>query len=149
MLLEKSEVGEEITLEGAGAVVERLVKDGEGLYEALQIVGERTEDALRELADLARAFSTALGELTGRLGEALGPLGEKLEGFLQTTTEVVKRGAEWLGEHPGVVSAAVRLTVFVAFGVENPELLMQLVQEQPGVIDDIISSFEPLTEALA
>lgn len=135
-----------ITLESTGAEVSKLVGDGVGLRDALQEVGERAELTLMEHAG---ALASKLAELSENIGDGFGPLAERVGSLLQQGLEIAELGAGWLREHPEVVSAAIRLVAFVAFGIEHPEMLLQMMQEQPGAIEEVIHSFSPLIEALS
>jgi len=137
-----------LAMEAAGDAVEGLVVEGNGLFQALQEVSEKVESGLIELTDPAAELASRFGELAQQVGEYFGERGAQVSELLQAGLNVVKEGSAWLQEHPEVLSAAVRLAVFVAYGIEHPDALMTMMQNEPGALEDIIRSFKPLIEAI-
>jgi hypothetical protein len=136
-----------LAMEKAGDALEGLMEVGEG-FQALMEVSEKVESDVLELADPAADLGERLTLLAQEMGEHFGERGAQLGELLQAGLEVVREGSAWLKEHPEVLSAAVRLVVFLSFGIEHPEALMMMIEKQPGAVEDIIRSFKPLIEAI-
>lgn len=146
-MLEGDELGQ-VGLEKAGDAVEGLVSEGVNFFEAVQETAEKVQASIMELADPAKELASRLGELAEGTGKQFGEVGEQIGQFLHGALELVQRGSEWLLEHPEVVEAAVRLGVLGVYGFEHPDQFLRLLEEQPGAIEDLLRSFEPLLETI-
>ena len=131
-----------------GSEVRQALEAGDSLLDAVDGVAERGERRLTELVDPVAELAGMLGELVSMVGEEFGEFGGRVGELLSAGLEQVGQGAEWLAEHPDVVTAALRLCALVAFGVENPEQLTDLLLSQPGAIESLLESCKPLFEAL-
>lgn len=142
--MHESEASESRSWEEALGELTGKLEDGASVFDAVRDVGERVTDVLLEKSDQAAELAGRLAEAFDGIGETFGPLGERTRDLLQGAMEFAKRGTEWMAEHPEVLSAAVRLVVFVAVCLDRPEILSQLTEQQPGAIEDLIKSLAPL-----
>jgi hypothetical protein len=147
-MLERLETTEGLSLEKLGDEVRLGIEAGDVLFDAVESAAERVEHSFSELAEPVAELAKVLGELASQVGELFGEYGSRVGELLSVGLEHVAKGAEWLAENPEVVGAAIRLVCLVEFGIENPEMLAEILTTQPGAIESVIEACKPLLEAL-